>query len=61
MNAILCLLILSLGYAIAVTDFRPKDDSDGLARVEANEPLNVHIVFSNHLVRKILNSSTRSV
>ncbi|EIE25882.1 hypothetical protein COCSUDRAFT_46416 [Coccomyxa subellipsoidea C-169] len=49
MNAILCLLILSLGYAIAVTDFRPKDDSDGLARVEANEPLNVHIVFSNHL------------
>ena len=51
MKNTICLFILAFTCAGAVTDFRPSDNTDGRAKVEADAPVNVHIVFSNHLVR----------
>lgn len=46
------LFVLLAAYsASAVTDLRPQTEADGPAKTEADPKLNVHIVFSNHLVR----------
>lgn len=51
MKYTICIFVLAFACAGAVTDFRPQDNTDGRVKVEADAPVNVHIVFSNHLVR----------
>ena len=46
----LTVLFACIICAGAVTDIRVSEDEDAPAKVEATPPLNVHIVFSNHLV-----------
>ncbi|KAK9915574.1 hypothetical protein WJX75_001002 [Coccomyxa subellipsoidea] len=49
MKYTICIFVLAFACAGAVTDFRPQDNTDGRVKVEADAPVNVHIVFSNHL------------